>query len=162
MWDYLIDYKFLMHRVELKEKLVFQCFDTFLRFLMHRVELKDGGCLQSLPLLRKVPNAPCGVESKRGIMWDYLIDYKFLMHRVELKEKLVFQCFDTFLRFLMHRVELKDGGCLQSLPLLRKVPNAPCGVERCVKKSIHQFIIRVPNAPCGVESSLQTHTFQAW
>ena len=52
---------------------------------MHRVELK--GVVQSHPLLRvlrRVPNAPCGVERGKETQ-PRRTGQGFLMHRVELK-----------------------------------------------------------------------------
>ena len=76
-------------------------------FLMHRVELKDvSSDILGLSLPR-VPNAPCGVESKNFDRVCYF-----------------------FQMFLMHRVELKDVfGSLVKITHENLVPNAPCGVE---------------------------------
>ena len=84
---------------------------------MHRVELKVNITLPRtfLPLLREVPNAPCGVES--AIMGTVsLAVASFLMHRVELKVTLYHIA--SLLRrtkFLMHRVELKGHRNLNSM-----------------------------------------------
>ncbi len=54
------------------------------RFLMHRVELKAGRHFREVIAMAEVPNAPCGVE--RLIYGEFLVKQKlFLMHRVELK-----------------------------------------------------------------------------
>ncbi len=102
-------------------------------FLMHRVELKEKHpvlCLQH-------PNL-------------------FLMHRVELKVYQTREEVASTHRFLMHRVELKDAS-INLDRTDRKVPNAPCGVERlfCMHWRSFAPFQQVPNAPCGVESSLQ-------
>ena len=54
----------------------------------------------------------------------------------------------------MHRVELKVHLSLSNIFLNRKVPNAPCGVERLFFSLLHLLYVFVPNAPCGVESAL--------
>jgi len=51
---------------------------------MYRVELK-AFLANRLCLWQKVPNVPCGVESK-GFQGETLEELKFLMYRVELKE----------------------------------------------------------------------------
>ena len=60
---------FLMHRVELKANKPIGSNGTLTVFLMHRVELKELAhrCYSWMPKYR-VPNAPCGVESK--ILWS--------------------------------------------------------------------------------------------
>ena len=76
---------------------------------MHRVELKVKNSLHSAANGLKVPNAPCGVESK-GVDIGRVGGERFLMHRVELKVPYLHPCrkSNTY------------------------VPNAPCGVESCV------------------------------
>ncbi len=53
--------------------------------------------------------------------------------------------------FLMHRVELKVVGRMANIDF-EEVPNAPCGVERCLSPQCIHAPSKVPNAPCGVES----------
>ncbi len=98
---------------------------------------------------KKVPNAPCGVESFSARSMISLIP--FLMHRVELKALLFKTKPSTkLLGFLMHRVELKVKALISLTASITLVPNAPCGVERRNKESFSSFRF-VPNAPCGVE-----------
>ncbi len=54
------------------------------KFLMHRVELKEKPLQKYPPLHQQVPNAPCGVESL-AIVLVIFTTFLFLMHRVELK-----------------------------------------------------------------------------
>ncbi len=99
--------------------------------------------------------------------------FLFLMHRVELKVQFGYDCVITAFEFLMHRVELKDLPSSSSSNRTYAVPNAPCGVERSVRRrdsdSVSGFLMHrvelkdkfnalgfyafvfVPNAPCGVE-----------
>ena len=72
---------------------------------MHRVELKVLFS-NAVKVFSKVPNAPCGVESRC---------LHFLMFSASL--------------FLMHRVELKVARPQRHRPREIYVPNAPCGVE---------------------------------
>ncbi len=77
-------------------------------FLMHRVELKDKLPARHPLRYPAVPNAPCGVESLAvGAKQYYLIP--FLMHRVELKVYKVRPDTIEKVLFLMHRVELKES-----------------------------------------------------
>jgi hypothetical protein len=73
-----------MHRVELKAKPRWHIFSQVPSFLMHRVELKGFICPKPYKCPLKVPNAPCGVESKI-ILLRLGSGLLFLMHRVELK-----------------------------------------------------------------------------
>ncbi len=52
------------------------------------------------------------------------------MHRVELKDWIYSHVACYSLGFLMHRVELKVMGGNFGREIERRVPNAPCGVER--------------------------------
>ena len=53
-----------MHRVELKVQSTAAENGKVFLFLMHRVELKAGKGTKLGQILSRVPNAPCGVESK--------------------------------------------------------------------------------------------------
>ncbi len=55
----------------------------------------------------------------------------------------------------MHRVELKEWRENRGGGSCKKVPNAPCGVERLSCMRWRNFAPFVPNAPCGVESYQQ-------
>ena len=78
-----------------------------LGFLMCRVELKVGTSFSrgTRYLLRRVPNVPCGVESRHS-RESGIIYILFLMCRVELKAQI-----------------------LDAKGLEKNVPNVPCGVE---------------------------------
>jgi hypothetical protein len=96
---------------------------------MHRVELKDIWQGEGVYLDIKVPNAPCGVERRRGeVIITLPHPVRFLMHRVELKGDFKRLKSLDIPKFLMHRVELKvlwNHKRMDKMP----VPNAPCGVE---------------------------------
>ena len=103
---------FLMHRVELKDLFARFLYPTCpLPFLMHRVELKDG---QASEVFKRPSSS------------------RFLMHRVELKGENALLRYIMAHPFLMHRVELKGRISSAILLLYGMVPNAPCGVERCL------------------------------
>ncbi len=62
-----------MHRVELKEFNCIRFIKQVFKFLMHRVELKGGEYARLGAYELKVPNAPCGVESRTlrsALAWE--------------------------------------------------------------------------------------------
>jgi len=99
-----------MYRVELKVYKLLSKFFAKSMFLMYRVELKAVKKCHAPRPAPKVPNVPCGVESRNqaGLQPDSPRG-KFLMYRVELKVEIDNSVQFYYLAFLMYRVELKGA-----------------------------------------------------
>ena len=97
---------FLMHRVELKA-LLCKVIEVFGKgFLMHRVELKAPFVSNPSVFKRKVPNAPCGVESRIGRLAHLLGIVPNAPCGVERKHSYTLSI-QKEIPFLVRRVELK-------------------------------------------------------
>ena len=121
--------RLLIHRVELKLRIVLKSIMTIYKLLIHRVELKP----LSLPVCNiadcVVANPPCGVETAAMRGNSSMIK-----------------------TLLIHRVELKRAWKGHTQGLLR-VANPPCGVETSIMVSCLQLSNLVANPPCGVETA---------